>query len=635
MIGMVLYLSISVFIYIYQPIVSILFIVFIFYTKSFKYKSLFIIIFLLFVGRTSINLCQPITSGKVVEINDRSIIVNHMFTNVIISVQDVSRYALQDIVTLYELKEIELSYHSYGFNKDYWMKSRNICYKSSEIDTYTVKAEGLLNWLSKGGYNTNQEFIKRLRSLLFQSNPDENLDIFISMGIIYTLIIRLVKLFFLKQKNELFELFFISLIFFYLSIQLAFPLSLIRVWIFYLSSHFVKDRILKFSLNLLICAFINPFGLSQLAFILPLMFQFTALFIPLKSRFIQRTLVILVILLAYNHSISLINILLYPILIVVYRSIIFFTITLAIFPFFNPIYLYGLEVIDYLNRISFEYFLIKGHVSLVFIIVCVLIYHFTNRYKRIQIIVMLFFVLFGSYLFSVPFFYTVTMINVGQGDSILIQAPFNQKVVLIDTGSIYNYHSLKTYLDAQSIRIIDVLIITHDDSDHSGNIETLSKDYEIKDIVLKGKDINLDSLYLDYLEFKQTYYDDNDSSLIYSMNLINTRFLFMGDLSVKGEYQLIQNYPHLKTDILKIGHHGSKSSTSDELLELIQPRIGLISVGTNYYGHPSALIMQKLSDYHIKSLSSMHEGDIRIILFSFFDIIISSKNDYYFTILLH
>jgi competence protein ComEC len=222
------------------------------------------------------------------------------------------------------------------------------------------------------------------------------------------------------------------------------------------------------------------------------------------------------------------------------------------------------------------------------------------------------------------------MINVGQGDSILIQSPFNQNVILIDTGSIYNYRSLKSYLDAQSIRKIDVLIITHDDSDHNGNVKVLSEDYEIREILLKGKDINLDLISLDYLDFNQTNNDDNDSSLIYTMNLLNTRFLFMGDLSVQGEYELLNDYPYLEADILKIGHHGSKTSTSDELLQRVKPKIGLISVGINLYGHPNALIIQKLDDYFIKSLSSMYEGDIRIILSSFLNIIINSKRDYYF-----
>jgi competence protein ComEC len=626
MIGMLLYLSITLFIYIYQPIISILFTVFILCTKAFKYKLLFMIIFLLFVGRTSINFCEPITSGKVVELNDQSIIVNQGFTNVLVPVHDVNLYALQDTVTLYDLKHIEPTYHSYGFKLDYWIKSRNICYKSSEQDSYTVKGSGLLNWLSKGGFNSNQKFIKSIRSLLFQSNPEDDMVIFISMGLIYTLIIRLLRLCFLKQKNEKIELLCVSLIFLYLSFQLAFPLSLVRVWVFYLSAYFVKDSILKFSLNLLICAFISPYGLSQLAFILPLMFQFTSLFLPLKSRFIQRTLVILVVLISFNHSISLMNIVLYPILIILYRYTIVLSITLSIFPFFNSIYLNGVDLLNMINGFSLESFLLKGHVSLVFLVLYILIYHYTNHYKRTQLILLILFVLSGPYFFSIPYLYTVTMINVGQGDSILIQSPFNREVVLIDTGSPYHYRSLKTYLDAQSINKIDVLIITHDDSDHNGNIKELSKDFRIHEIVFKGKDIILDKLYLDNLDFNQSFDNDNDSSLIYSMNLMHTKFLFMGDLSIHAELELINKYPYLEADILKIGHHGSKTSTSDALIKRVQPRIGLISVGTNVYGHPNYEILERLNDYFILVLDTKTNGDVKIMLSPYLHFILNSRS---------
>jgi beta-lactamase superfamily II metal-dependent hydrolase len=157
----------------------------------------------------------------------------------------------------------------------------------------------------------------------------------------------------------------------------------------------------------------------------------------------------------------------------------------------------------------------------------------------------------------------------------------------------------------------------------------LLEDYEIREIVLKGKDINLDLISLDYLDFNQNNIDDNDSSLIYTMNLLNTRFLFMGDLSTKGEFQLQYDYPYLKTDILKIGHHGSKTSTSDEFIKQVQARVGLISVGTNVYGHPNFEVLNRLSDYFIVTLDSKTQGDIQILLTPILRIIKDSKLSIY------
>ena len=91
-------------------------------------------------------------------------------------------------------------------------------------------------------------------------------------------------------------------------------------------------------------------------------------------------------------------------------------------------------------------------------------------------------------------------------------------------------------------------------------------------------------------------------SLIYHLIIYSKQFLFMGDLSINGERKLIQNYPHLKADILKVGHHGSNTSTSDDFLKQIQCQIALIGVGKNNYGHPSTEVLDRLNDYYIEVL---------------------------------
>lgn len=628
MTGMLLYLAISIFISIYQPFFALFFMIYIFTFKSYKYKLLFILLFTLFTYRTTINACQPITSGKIVELNNKSIVVNHNFTNVLVSVQDITQYSLQDEIVIYASEPLDYSPHFYGFNLENWSKSRNICYKTSEQDTYKRKGWGLLNWLSNGGFNTNPKFIMLNRILLFQSNPGQELNLFISMGIIYTLMIKLIQLFTLKRKYHPFETLLISVIFLYLCINLAWPLSLVRVWVFYIVSKYINDKILRFSLNLIICAFINPFGLTQLAYVLPLMFQFTAIFLPLKSKYIQRSLVLIILIISFNHSISIVNILIYPFLFGIYRGLIIVSVVLSIIPIFSSAFVYFVELVDMIYQLSLNYGVLKGHISIFFIIFYLFVYHVSNHHKIIQLVLMNTVVLIGVRAFSIPFFYTVTMINVGQGDSFLIQAPFNQSVILIDTGPPNQYKALKAFLDAQSIDRIDYLIITHDDNDHSGNIDMVTRDYTINEIVLKGIDIENDWIFMDYLEFIQSDLSDNDTSLVYYINLFNTRFLFLGDLSASGESQLISKYTNLKVDILKLAHHGSKTSTSDDLLKHIQTRIGLISVGINNYGHPSYAVIQRLDEYYIRYFTSIGDGDTKIIMTPFVRFLLNSKNEY-------
>jgi competence protein ComEC len=170
-------------------------------------------------------------------------------------------------------------------------------------------------------------------------------------------------------------------------------------------------------------------------------------------------------------------------------------------------------------------------------------------------------------------------------------------------------------------------VITHDDNDHSGNIENIKEDFRVNEIVFNGKDIITQWLYLDHLEFNQTMTNDNDSSLVYYIQLWNKRFLFLGDLSIQGEYQLIAHYPNLSIDVLKVGHHGSNTSTSYELIKHVKPQIGLISVGTNTYGHPHYEVIQTLNDFYITYFDSLNNGDVKIIVTPFISFILNSNNE--------
>jgi len=628
MIALFIYSSICLILHVYHPVLSFLLGLYFLIFKSFRHKYLFIILILLFQIRLNIETCEPIKKGRVVEINDKSILVNHNFTNVLISVKDVLNYNLQDEVIIYQTQALDYSPHSYGFDLMNYYHSRNICYTVREEDTYRIEGVGFFNWLSQGGYNQDLRFKQLSRTLLFQSNPNQDLDLFISMGVLYTSLIKVINLCFLKVKNRYYELICIVLVLCYMGFYLGYPLSLLRVLIFYLTSKFFDDRMLRFGINCLLCAFISPYGLTQLSFVLPLLFQFSALFLPMKSRFIQRMCVLIFVFILYNSSFSILNGLIYPLLFIFYRLLLSLTFIGLFIPYFNSIYGLMIEYLNEFYKLSQSLFVLKGHINLVFIFLFILMYHYTatNKYNSI---VCLIFILLGIPVSSIPFFYTVTLINVGQGDSILIQAPFNQNVILIDTGSPYQSKSLMTYLDSQSIYTIDTLVLTHDDSDHSGNREELEKKYTVKEIVLKGKDIRNNNFLLDYLDFKLESEDDNDMSLVYQLTIYSKQFLFMGDLSVSGERKLMQHYPYLKADILKVGHHGSNTSTSDDFLKQIQSQIALIGVGKNNYGHPSSEILNRLNDYYIEIFDTYSKGDIKIILLPMINVIFDSNNHIY------
>ena len=157
------------------------------------------------------------------------------------------------------------------------------------------------------------------------------------------------------------------------------------------------------------------------------------------------------------------------------------------------------------------------------------------------------------------------MIDGVQGDSLLFQSAFNKEVILLDTGNTYAYDSLKACLDYYGIKTIDVLSLTHMDSDHSANVDVLNQDFKIKHIAEYEEEIAFGSSKL--IQLNEGIYDsDNDNSKIYYLESEGIEFLFLADVSTYVEKQLIKNYPNLKVDVIKIGHHGSKTSTSLDLL---------------------------------------------------------------------
>ena len=230
----------------------------------------------------------------------------------------------------------------------------------------------------------------------------------------------------------------------------------------------------------------------------------------------------------------------------------------------------------------------------------------------------------------------ITMVDVNNGDSILISLKHNQGNILIDTGGDINYNVAKNtvvpYLKSEGIRTIDYLIITHGDYDHiGGSIEVLNnfkvknifinnyQDNEIENVLLKkykASKIQNMNLKINNNLFKIISYDsekENNNSLIIKANIDNKKILFMADATKEEEIKLLKEYNYNNLDILKIGHHGSKTSTSDVFLKQISPKISLISVGLkNKYSHPNIETISKLRNY--KTFLTSINGSTKIVL---------------------
>ena len=222
----------------------------------------------------------------------------------------------------------------------------------------------------------------------------------------------------------------------------------------------------------------------------------------------------------------------------------------------------------------------------------------------------------------------ILFLDVSQGDSILLHYPHNKYNILIDTGGNYNYEISKNiiipYLKSKGINKIDYLILTHGDYDHMGESINLIENFKVEKVifncgkfndlekelikVLEKKKIKyyscIKELYIDKnkLQFLNTkeYDNENDNSSVIYFNYYNYKFLFMGDASTEREKDILEKYNLKDVDFLKVGHHGSNTSSSEEFINSINPKYSLISVGkNNRYGHPNKEVLDSLNDSKI------------------------------------
>lgn len=210
----------------------------------------------------------------------------------------------------------------------------------------------------------------------------------------------------------------------------------------------------------------------------------------------------------------------------------------------------------------------------------------------------------------------VSFVNVGQGDCTLIR--HHQKTILIDTGGLtYNdiaNGTLIPYLRKKRIYKIDTVFITHYDYDHYGALENLQKEYKVANVYdyYSSFPISVNGLtFNNYNVYGVTSNEENDRSLVLSFNILNKDFLIMGDAPKWIENKIMDDYESIPCDILKLGHHGSDTSSSDRFIQYTSPVIAIVSCGkNNKFGHPSKSVVDTLKKYHIPIRRTDLEGTI-------------------------
>ena len=210
----------------------------------------------------------------------------------------------------------------------------------------------------------------------------------------------------------------------------------------------------------------------------------------------------------------------------------------------------------------------------------------------------------------------VNFINVGQGDCTLIRD--HNKVALIDTGGLaytdIANDVLVPYLKKKRIYKIDMVFITHYDYDHYGALKDLQKTYKVNQVYDYSSSFPVkmgDITFNNYNYYGQDRTEENDKSLVLGFNILNKDFLVMGDAPTYVEKEIIKNESSVPCDILRVGHHGSNTSTCEEWIKYVTPEEAVISVGkNNRFGHPNKEVINVLNKYKIKIRRTDIEGTI-------------------------
>ena len=403
---------------------------------------------------------------------------------------------------------------------------------------------------------------------------------------------------------------------------------------------YFKIRVKNYNIIILvgiILLFINPYYINNIGFLYSFSISIAVSLLRkrIKGNYYKRLwyisfiafVVSLPITIYSNYEINFLAIFFSFLLLPVFNFLVFpLCIIVFIFPFLSFIFTFVISFLEYIvnifSKISFLTFVFKKSsmiLSFVYYFLIVLLFK-NKRFILIFIIVLFMHININKFVKES----IITFLDVKQGDSIVIKN--SNDLVLIDTGSSYYGYSenIIKYIKSLGISKINELIISHGDFDHMGEAINLVNNFKVEKVIFNCgefndlekklvkvlnkkhikyysciKELNIDDNKLYFLQTKE-YDNENDNSNVIYTELNGYKFMFMGDAGVEKEKDILEKYNLSNIDVLKVGHHGSKTSSGKEFIDEINPKYSVISVGkNNRYGHPNKEVLDTLQDSKI------------------------------------
>ena len=590
----------------------------------------------------------------------------------------VKYYDLKDKIKIdYEIVELKKNNNKELFNYYKYLKNKNIninilihkilLVQKTKNPLYIIK-----NKIYR--YIDSKKTSKYMKAFILGNNEidKEYKKIYQKLGInhlfaisgmhisIFTMLF--LKLFKLLKIEEDKRYILVSIILVFYMFLTSFSASITRAGVFFILLainkiyYFYIKPINVLLLTVSLILFINPYFILDIGFIYSSLISF---FLIVYSSYLEdlsyfkSLLFVSIISLIVSFPITIylnfeINILsfIFNLFYVPFVSIIFFPLLLInlILPI-DFLISFLIFIMEYISKlvINFSIFLTfkKIFIFVIFYYLLILLFTFT-KFKKIVISLFIGLVLLHSNINYLYHHSNLYMIDISQGDSFLLYD--NYEAILIDTGGVFKSKTNQTedilipLFKSLGIKKINKIIITHGDFDHLGNSYSLVDKIKVDKVYfnhnshnknelrlieqLKKKKIDYEKMnsiktknfYLENLNYMNTD-NENDASLVINIRYKNQYMLFMGDASIKTEKYLLNTYNFSNIDVLKVGHHGSITSTSEEFLKEIRPKIGLISCAlVNKFKHPSNEVIKRLKKYNVKIYQTRYDGGVKINL---------------------